>query len=177
MNTRFYSATLVVALCAACAQPATDHKAEGAALLAPFKANLKTALMKGMEAGPVEAITACSTEAPRISAQLSVDGVVMGRSSHKLRNPGNAPPQWLEPILDSFADGSAGLEPVAVSIGDDRVGYVEPIMTQALCLTCHGQSLQPEIASRIAEAYPEDKATGFDDGDYRGVFWVEFPET
>jgi len=174
MNIRLSSAALAVALCAACAQPATDYKAQGAALLAPFKSNLKTALVQGMEAGPVEAIAACSVQAPQIAAELSVDGIVMGRSSHKLRNPENAPPQWLEPILDSFADGSANLEPVAVSVGDDRVAYVEPIMTQPLCLTCHGQSLQPEIAARIAEAYPDDKATGFEAGDLRGVFWVEF---
>lgn len=177
MNIRLCSAALAVVLCAACAQPATDHKAQGAALLAPFKVNLKAALVKGMEEDPVEAIAACSMQAPQISAGLSVDGVVMGRSSHKLRNPDNAPPQWLEPILDSFADGSANLEPLAISVGDDRVGYVEPIMTQALCLTCHGQSLRPEIANRIAESYPQDQATGFDAGDYRGVFWVEFPET
>ena len=177
MKIRFHLVAIVVALCAACAQPTADHKAQGAELLAPFKANLKSALVKGMEAGPVEAIRACSVQAPQISAGLSVDGVVMGRSSHKLRNPDNAPPQWLAPILDSFADGSADFSPRVVSAGNDRVGYVEPIMTQALCLTCHGESLQPEIATRINESYPEDEATGFKTGDFRGVFWVEFPES
>ena len=47
----------------------------------------------------------------------------------------------------------------------------------ALCLTCHGESLQPEIATRINESYPEDEAAGFKTGDLRGVFWVEFPES
>ena len=101
----------------------------------------------------------------------------MGRSSHKLRNPDNAPPQWLAPILDSFVDGSADLAPLAVSVGNDRVGYVEPILTQALCLACHGESLQPEIATKINESYPDDEATGFEAGEFRGVFWVEFPES
>ena len=56
------------------------------------------------------------------------------------------------------------------------MGYVEPIVMQPMCLTCHGESLAPEIAARISEVYPDDQATGFKVGDFRGVFWVEFPE-
>ena len=176
MNIRLIVAAIVLALCAACQPPPVDHKAKGAELLAPFKTNLKAALVKGMESGPVEAISACSVEARQISAELSVDGVVMGRSSHKLRNPENATPEWLAPVLRSFADGSSDLSPVALSIEDGRMGYVEPIMVQPMCLVCHGEAVPPEVASKISESYPEDRATGFKAGDFRGVFWVEFPE-
>ena len=31
-----------------------------------------------------------------------------------------------------------------------------------------------ELAARIAELYPDDAATGFAAGDFRGVFWVEY---
>jgi len=176
MKTRLIVATIVVAMCAACERPTVDYKAEGAALLMPFKTDLKAALVKGMEAGPVEAISACRIEAPQISSKLSVDGVVMGRSSHKLRNSGNASPVWLEPILRGYADGSSDLAPVDVSTGDGRVGYVEPIIMQPMCLACHGEELQADVAARISENYPEDRATGFKAGDFRGVFWVEFPD-
>ena len=30
-------------------------------------------------------------------------------------------------------------------------------------------------AAHIKKAYPRDEATGFDIGDLRGVFWVEYP--
>jgi hypothetical protein len=33
------------------------------------------------------------------------------------------------------------------------------------------------VASSIAELYPDDEATGFSAGDFRGVFWVEFPDS
>ena len=56
------------------------------------------------------------------------------------------------------------------------MGYVEPIMVQPMCLVCHGEALQPGVAAQIDERYPEDRATGFKAGDFRGVFWVEFPE-
>jgi hypothetical protein len=35
--------------------------------------------------------------------------------------------------------------------------------------------LNPDIAAKIDELYPDDEATGFSEGDFRGVFWVEFP--
>jgi len=176
MKTRLIIAAVAVAMCAACEQPTVNYEVEGAALLAPFKKNLKTALVKGMEDGPVEAISACSIEAPSIAAGLSVDGVVMGRSSHRLRNHENATPDWLEPVLRGYADGSSDLSPMAMAIEDDRMGYAEPIMMQPMCLACHGEELQPDLAAKINESYPDDRATGFKVGDFRGVFWVEFPE-
>jgi hypothetical protein len=176
MNTRSIVAAIAVAMCAACEAPPIDYQARGAELLAPFKTNLKAALVRGMAAGPVEAIDACSVEAPQISASLSVDGVRMGRASHRLRNPENASPDWLAPALRGYADGSSQLSPVAMSIGDGRIGYAEPVIMQPMCLVCHGEALQPEVAAKISERYPEDRATGFRDGDFRGVFWVEFPE-
>jgi hypothetical protein len=63
-----------------------------------------------------------------------------------------------------------------VEIAPGLQGYVEPIRVKSMCLTCHGATLAPEVASRIAELYPEDQATGFGEGDLRGVFWVSWPE-
>ena len=43
---------------------------------------------------------------------------------------------------------------------------------QKLCLGCHGKSIAPEVKAKLAELYPEDKATGFSEGDLRGAFVV-----
>ena len=40
-----------------------------------------------------------SLRAPEIAAGLSTDGVRVGRTSHRLRNPANAPRPWMEPVL------------------------------------------------------------------------------
>ncbi len=174
MTTRLISVTALIYVLAACSQATLDPEAQGAALLAPFKQDLKSALMKGMESGPVAAISACSTEAPLIAGGLSVDGVSMGRSSHKLRNPGNVAPDWAVPFVQAYVAGTqAG--PATVELAADRFGYVEAITMQPMCLNCHGEALHPDVASRISELYPEDQATGFSEGDFRGVFWVEFP--
>jgi hypothetical protein len=174
--------TTACLLFAACSKPpaepaaveTVDPAARGAELLAPFKSDLKDALMAGMKEGPVAAIGVCSELAPGIAASLSVDGVKMGRSSHKLRNPDNAPPAWLAPIIESYASGDDELSPRTVALSHGRTGYAEPIIVQPVCLTCHGSELAVGIAEQVAALYPEDQATGFSAGDFRGVFWVEF---
>lgn len=150
--------------------------ARGADLLAPFKQDLQKALKSGLAEGPAEAIQVCRIKAPGIAGALSVDGIRMGRSSHKLRNPDNTAPEWVGPIMQAYLDEPSKRKPRAVALPEERWGYVEPIMVQPLCLTCHGADLAPDVAGRIAELYPEDRATGFEAGELRGVFWVEFPE-
>ncbi len=176
MNTRSPVALVTAAFLIACSvaapEPEIGQTEQGAVLLAPFKANLKDKLVTSMQSGVDEAIAVCNTAAPAIAESLSVDGVVMGRSSHKLRSPVNAAPDWVEPAIEGYLAGKS--EPVAVELDDGRRGYVEPIMMQPLCLTCHGQELQPDVAQKLAELYPEDQATGFADGEFRGVFWVEY---
>jgi hypothetical protein len=147
----------------------------GAELLAPFKRELKAALKAGLAKGPVEALSACNLRAPEIAASLSHDGVRIGRSSHRLRNPANAPSDWVRPLLDAYVADPSQRAPQEVALADGRNGYVEPIFVQPLCLTCHGEALAPDVAARIEALYPEDRAVGFREGDFRGVFWVEFP--
>lgn len=149
----------------------------GAELLIPFKQQLKQALFEGLAEGPDSAVAACKVEAPRIAAELSVDGVVLGRSSHKLRNPDNIAPEWVTPILDAYVAATGDPEPRGVSLPEGRAGYVEPILMQPLCMTCHGDVQDPALVERIKTDYPEDRATGFALGELRGVFWIEYPTT
>ena len=157
------------------APPVAMNVARGAELLAPLKTELKQALVAGMQEGPLNAISVCKDQAPAIAASLSADGIAMGRTSHRLRNPDNVAPEWVGPVLQSYRDVSSDRSPQLVTLPDDREGYVEPIVLQPLCVVCHGRSLAPEVTAHIKEAYPQDEATGFEVGDLRGVFWVEYP--
>ena len=158
------------------AEPQDGETARGAELLAPFKKNLKQALVAGMQKGPVHAISVCKDEAPAIAESLSTKGVQMGRTSHRLRNPENTAPHWVNAALNTYLGEDQGPAPILVHLPKDRLGYAEPIATAPLCLACHGKSLAPDVAAHIVEAYSEDQATGFEAGDLRGVFWVEYPE-
>ena len=148
----------------------------GAELLGPLKTSLKQALLAGLEDGPENAIRVCKAQAPAIASALSVDGVNVGRTSHRLRNPANVSPDWVNAVLESYLSEDSERAPVVVPLPGERLGYVEPIVLQPLCLACHGEALAPGIASRIKEDYPHDEAIGFKVGDLRGVYWVEFPD-
>ena len=168
---------LALTLGLAFAANAGDEPAErGAELLKPFKQSMKGALMEGLAEGPAAAIDACRLRAPAIAAELSTGGVQMGRSSHRLRNPANAGPAWVEATLARYVDDPATREPVLVELKNDRFGYIEPIVTQPMCLACHGAELAPAVETAIDELYPDDQATGFEAGDLRGIFWVEFAD-
>jgi hypothetical protein len=146
------------------------------ATLAPFKEQLVDALTGALgEGGPETAIHVCREQAPEIAAQLSVGGVRMGRTSHKTRNPANAPEPWVEPLLAAYLENPEDSNPRAVYVDASTVGYVEPIYVMSFCLSCHGPRIDPELLAEIQSVYPEDRATGFKAGDLRGLFWVTLP--
>lgn len=155
------------------ADTSTTARAQDA--LGPFKRALEQALTEGMSEGPVHAVGACNVKAPAIADAHSQGGVTVGRASHRLRNPSNAAPGWVEPILAAYVAAATTRAPKTVTLTGGRSGYVEPIVLKPLCVTCHGKALAPDVAARIDELYPADAATGFDVGDLRGVWWVELP--
>ncbi len=142
--------------------------------LAPFKAELMGALMAALQDGTEAAIEVCQLKAPEIEKKLSSDAVAIGRTSHKLRNPGNAPKPWMKPLLQKYLANPKQHLAEVVRLDNGGIGYAEPIFVQSNCLACHGSDLEPDVAALIDELYPADQARGFAEGDFRGMFWVEF---
>ena len=140
-----------------------------------LSARLQEELQKG---GPARAIGVCRHEAQALTAETArVQGLRVGRSSHRLRNPGNAAPPWAERFVEAGAGRKAvSVEAVVVDLGD-RVGVLRPIPTAAACTQCHGRAegLSPDVRAFLETAYPQDRATGFDEGDLRGFIWAEAP--
>jgi len=156
-----------------------DRLERGRQTLAPFQAALQTALKEGLAKGPVEAVDACRIRAPEIAREVSgttPDGeaVEVGRTSHKLRNPANAPRAWVRPLLAAYLEQPVDRTPRVIELGGGDWGYVQPILMQPLCVTCHGEAITEPLRTRIDSLYPADDATGFKDGQFRGLFWAEF---
>jgi hypothetical protein len=146
------------------------------AALQPFKEKLVEALMGAINEGGAEnAIAVCRERAPAIAAELSVGGVQMGRPSHRVRNPANAPRPWMEPLLAAYLEEPTNTKARAVRLDDATFGYVEPIYVMSFCLSCHGPSIEPGLQETIRSLYPEDQATGFHMNELRGLFWVTMP--
>lgn len=156
------------------AYDAEDMKQRAAQTLMPFKQQLMQALQRGLEQGPAQAIDVCRLEAQAIATAASVDGVAIGRTSLRLRNPANAPTVWQQTGLRHYQQ-SEDREPMLINLEDGRVGYMEPIVTAPMCLACHGSELSAEVKDALSTHYPADQATGFAAGDLRGIFWVALP--
>jgi hypothetical protein len=150
-----------------------------------FGARLLADLQKAMASGgPVNAIGVCNTIAPEIAAERSAAAQMsVGRTSLKLRQPKNAPDDWELQQLQTFeARKAAGESPAALEVGEfvEKDGkpvfrYMKAIPTGPICLNCHGTQLASEVAVKLHELYPQDRATGFAAGDLRGAFTVTAP--
>lgn len=130
------------------------------------------------EGGPEHALSSCHVDAAGVALQIrQLEGVLVGRTSARLRNPRNAPPAWAADIVARQSGAKArDVEGFVVDLGD-RVGLLRPIAAQPMCASCHGPAdrISPTVKAKIAARYPGDRATGFADGDLRGWFWVELP--
>jgi hypothetical protein len=162
---------------AACATPtpvSESDMARAAEALQPLKRELRIALMGALkEGGPERAIEVCQLRAPEIARLTSTDGALLGRTSHRLRNPANAPEPWMSAFLEEYLAHPTDDEPRAVRLASGEIGYVEPIRMKGICMRCHGDRIEPAVKARLQALYPEDEATGFKKGELRGMFWVK----
>jgi hypothetical protein len=135
---------------------------------------LLTRLLAAMSnGGPAKAIEVCSKLAPKLAKDVGEQHhVSIGRTAIRLRNENNRPPAWAEPLLKDLPT-----KPVVQDLENGSTGVLFPILLKVQCLTCHGpdEKIAAEIRTELARLYPNDKATGFQEGDLRGWFWVEVP--
>lgn len=142
----------------------------------------KTLQQKIAQEGAPAAIEFCNLNALAITDSLSRElGATISRITDRPRNPKNSASdgemKYISAYRDDLAEGhtAKGL----VALRDDRIHVYYPIVTNTLCLQCHGSpetEITPEVYSRIRERYPEDRAMGYSAGELRGLWKVSFPE-
>lgn len=149
-----------------------------------YMLGLKSVLIKNMQqGGPIQAINVCSDTAADMTNLFSEQKLVkVKRSSFKNRNENNKPDSYEAKAISHFTalannneldDKTSLIE--AVKIGEkDAIVYSKPIFIEAPCLNCHGakEQISTEVAEFIKKKYPEDKATGYNIGDLRGIISV-----
>lgn len=129
--------------------------------------------------GHVGAIHVCSMEATEL-----LDGVAdshdasIRRVTDRPRNSANqADARDLEVMAMMRAMIADGEMPEPVVDGD--VVRLPIRIAMPLCLMCHGvpeKDIAPETLATISERYPDDQATGYREGDLRGLWRVEIPQ-
>lgn len=154
------------------ATPSEESKAAMLAAKDALFTRLSGRLMEATaDAGPAEAIGVCSQEAVTIANEVGAEHAVhIGRTGVRLRNPNNQAPEWAATLVEQKVD-----TPVFAVLSDDSAAALLPIKLQPQCLMCHGpeEQIVPEIKQKLAQLYPDDRATGFNEGELRGWFWIK----
>jgi hypothetical protein len=146
--------------------------------------DLKISLMKNLSEkiekdGPAEAIPFCHANVKPIAKGAAKDRIPQfefGRTSHKIRNKENTAQDWASQYLREF-EGKKKDEIAKTSIihlldSGKRV-YLEPLYVEVKCLLCHGENVSKNVSDKIQKLYPQDQATGFKLGEFRGFIWVK----
>jgi nitrate reductase cytochrome c-type subunit len=157
-----------------------DYRMLGLQAAMQTKGALGGELMKAMEAGgPENAVAFCNTRALPITREMSDRlGLDVSRVSDQPRNPANAANDEELAIIASFKEALArGQQPApALREHDEMVVGYYPIVTNAMCLNCHGvEGVDISAATQavIDERYPRDQATGYGEQELRGLFVVK----
>ncbi|MBI5016013.1 MAG: DUF3365 domain-containing protein [Deltaproteobacteria bacterium] len=177
-------------LAAASALGQEQDRAERVATARAAAKDLGTALRRELQTsveagGAVAALDVCKTRAPALAAERSRGRPFqIGRTSLRVRNPSNAPDEWERKTLTLFESRKAkGEDParmehyevVTQSSGRRWFRYLKPIVTEPMCLRCHADALEKDVAARLRVLYPDDRAMGFKTGDIRGAFTFRQP--
>ncbi|MDP2724278.1 MAG: DUF3365 domain-containing protein [Bacteroidales bacterium] len=155
---------------------------EGAILVQKSMFGIKSALTDALKThGPMYALNFCNMEAIPITDSLArVLNVGIKRVAKKFRNPNNETNEFENKIYKEYIMSfiQRGVPKPRVDI--DKNGhpvYYKLISVKQECMLCHGRpnvEIPSDIAAKIKELYPNDKAIDFAVGQPRGMWAITF---
>lgn len=135
---------------------------------------LGTIQKKGIQ----EAIVFCHVEAyPLTDSMADVYKARIKRVSDRYRNPSNKATSQETSLIAAYQEKlqqNRSIEPTIDSTGN-VVQFYYPIVTDELCLQCHGNKntmIDPNVLATIQSLYPEDHATGYETNQVRGLWSI-----
>ncbi|WP_158979285.1 DUF3365 domain-containing protein [Cellulophaga sp. L1A9] len=132
--------------------------------------------------GTLAALKFCNIQAYPITDSMALKhNAIIKRVSDKPRNQANkANAAELEYIKSFKQDIVNGITPIPLvkENRDDTVEFYYPIITNAMCLQCHGteKEVNPETLAVIRSLYPKDMALGYGTNEVRGIWSINFKE-
>ena len=130
--------------------------------------------------GTLEALEFCNVKAyPLTDSMAVVHNASIKRVSDKPRNQKNkANSEELEYIktFKTLVASEKEISPIVKETEDDVHVYY-PIVTNTMCLQCHGKpetNIKTNVLKTLTLLYPEDKAKGYSENQVRGIWNVSF---
>jgi hypothetical protein len=168
------------------AEARADVEARGGAAAGALAQGLVGRLTAAIDdRGVAGAVDFCATEAMDLTREIIVahdPALEIKRASTRWRNPENAPdPEEARVLayLESLEQAEPGSAPETFTamgpVGTYR--FYRTLRTAPMCLRCHGsvEEMDPQVREILRERYPDDRATGYSEGDFRGVIRVQMP--
>ena len=176
--------SILVASTVLMAQPAepTEIKKEGIGYIKMLGKALKSELKQHLQADKtgLEAINFCSTKAQAITAEVNKQlpsYAKVRRTALKVRNLANTPDETDIKVMKAYEakieQGTFDPKDIEVVKAGETYRVYKPLLAQKVCLKCHGTQINPKIEATVKKYYPKDRATGFKEGDLRGVIVAE----
>ena len=131
--------------------------------------------------GPAGAVRICAEVAQDRTANHAREGIYVRRVSQKVRNQANRPDaielQKLEQLAARHGKKNLPAEVVEIRANPDgtrQLHYLRPIVVLERCLACHGprDKIEPAVREILARRYPDDRASDYGAGDFRGAISV-----
>ncbi len=163
---------------------AKSLKKRGAVITKIATVELGTALKKAIKEGGLEyALDFCQQEATKITDSLSnSDAVIIKRLAKKNRNPNNSMNAMESKVFKQYIMEwltNKTLNPKLAINENGHPVYYKPIILNNNCLMCHGkpgENIPEDLAKKITELYPDDKAIDFEVGHPRGMWAITFTD-
>jgi len=129
--------------------------------------------------GLQKALEFCNVNAlPLTDSMSELYNTKIQRVSDRFRNSANKATARERTLIEGYQkqlDKKLALEPIIDST-HTYVQFYYPIITNELCLKCHGSlgsNIEPKVWATIQELYPEDKATGYGVNEVRGLWSIQ----
>lgn len=163
------------------AQPSVTER--GMLIARTTKAELGKNLMGQIQKnGVIAALDFCNIQAlPITDSMATVHKARIKRVTDKPRNPQNRANAVEAVHIETFKKQvAAGEEPAPiVTTSGKRVDFYYPIVTNNMCLKCHGtpgKELESTTLAKIKQLYPADMATGYGENQVRGIWSIQFEQ-
>jgi hypothetical protein len=149
----------------------------GASAASELKKNLMGALKQELARGNIAgAIEVCATKALPLTAksgEIDPSILTVHRRTDRWRNPANQADQLDAEAMQRFREDTT-LQALTLSESEQVARYYQPLRIMPMCLACHGDpdTFAQEVTSALQISYADDRATGYEEGELRGVIQV-----
>ena len=135
-------------------------------------------VMQAIKTGGQEyAIAFCNVRAMPLTESLAkANNCMIQRVSDKYRNPANKLTEYDKEMWKQLSSSTA-VNPILVAENGQMVFYKPIKIAIPACLTCHGtagKEMDTKTLEILKQKYPDDLATGYKEGDLRGLWKITF---